>query len=258
VSAASDPSATPVFSPIVVIPVYNHGGAIGAMTQGVLKHDVPCLLIDDGSESGCASVLDALAARHPEQVSLLRLPTNQGKGQAVMAGLREASRRGFSHALQIDADGQHDPSDIAGFLDEARAHRDAVICGCPVYDASVPKLRLYGRYATHVWVWINTLSFDIRDSMCGYRVYPLAPAVDLMDTTKLGRRMDFDGDILVRLYWRGIEVRNRETRVTYPLDGISHFNVWRDNLRISRMHATLFFGMLARLPLLIARKWRRT
>jgi hypothetical protein len=82
--------------------------------------------------------------------------------------------------------------------------------------------------------------------------------VDLMDTTKLGRRMDFDGDILVRLYWRGIEVRNRETRVTYPLDGISHFNVWRDNLRISRMHATLFFGMLARLPLLIARKWRRT
>jgi len=101
-------------------------------------------------------------------------------------------------------------------------------------------------------------SFDIRDSMCGYRVYPLAPTLALMDSTKLGRHMDFDGDILVRLYWRGVEVRNRQTRVTYPLDGISHFNIWRDNLRISRMHATLFFGMLARLPLLVSRKWRRT
>ena len=253
----SDDTATAAFSPIVVIPVYNHGAAIGAMVEGVRKHGVPCLLVDDGSDPDCAGVLDALAASHPDQVSLLRLPSNQGKGGAVMAGLREASRRGFSHALQIDADGQHDPADIPGFLAEAQAHPDAVICGCPVYDASVPKVRLYGRYATHVWVWINTLSFDIRDSMCGYRVYPLAPTLALMGAVKLGRRMDFDADILVRLYWRGVVVRNRETRVTYPLDGISHFDIWRDNLRISRMHATLFFGMLVRSPMLIARKWRR-
>lgn len=253
----SDDTASAAFSPIVVIPVYNHGAAISAMIAGVRKHGVPCLIVDDGSDVDCAGVLDALVASHPDLVSLLRLPSNQGKGAAVMAGLREAARRGFSHALQIDADGQHDPADIPGFLAEARAHPDAVVCGCPVYDASVPKVRLYGRYATHVWVWINTLSFDIRDSMCGYRVYPLAPTLALMDAAKLGRRMDFDADILVRLYWRGVVVRNRETRVTYPLDGISHFDIWRDNLRISRMHATLFFGMLVRSPVLIARKWRR-
>ena len=245
------------FAAVVVIPVYNHGGAIGAMVEGVCRHGVHCLLVDDGCEPACAQVLDALAARHPADVSLLRLPENQGKGRAVMAGLREASRRGFSHALQIDADGQHDPADIPGFLAESRTHPEAVICGCPVYDASVPKVRLYGRYATHVWVCINTLSFDIRDSMCGYRVYPLAPTIALMDAQALGARMDFDGDILVRLYWRGVVVRNRETRVTYPLDGVSHFRIWRDNLRISRMHARLFFGMLARLPVLIARKRRR-
>jgi glycosyltransferase involved in cell wall biosynthesis len=257
-SAAIDNMATAPFSPIVVIPVYNHGDAIGAMLDGVRKHDVHCLLVDDGSEPGCAGVLDALVACHPDQVSLLRLPGNKGKGQAVMAGFREAARRGFTHVLQIDADGQHDPADIPGFLTEARAHPDAVICGCPIFDASVPKVRLYGRYATHVWVWINTLSFDIRDAMCGYRVYPLAPTLALMDTAKLGARMDFDTDILVRLYWRGLRVRNRETHVTYPSDGISHFRIWRDNLRISRMHATLFFGMLVRLPMLVSRKWRRT
>lgn len=249
--------AASAFSPVVVIPVYNHGAAVGAMLQGIRKHGVPCMLVDDGSDPDCARVLDALVAADTDHVSLLRLPVNQGKGAAVMAGLRAASRRGFSHALQIDADGQHDPRDLPAFLEEARAHPGAVICGCPIYDASVPKARLYGRYATHVWVWINTLSFAIRDAMCGYRVYPLAATLALIDAVKVGRRMDFDVDILVRLHWRGVIVRNRATRVTYPLDGVSHFDVWRDNLRISRMHAMLFVGMLVRSPMLILRKWRR-
>jgi len=256
--SASQPLATAnAFSPVVVIPVYNHEGAIGAMLDGVLRQGAPCLLVDDGSDAACARVLDALAVANPGTVSLLRLPFNQGKGAAVVAGLREASRRGHTHALQIDADGQHDPADIPGFLADARAHPDAVICGCPRYDASVPKLRYYGRYATHVWVWINTLSFDIRDGMCGFRVYPLTPTLALLDNQRIGARMDFDVDILVRLHWRGVPVRNRETRVTYPSDGVSHFDVWRDNLRISRMHATLFLGMLLRSPWLLARRLRR-
>jgi glycosyltransferase involved in cell wall biosynthesis len=245
------------FSAIVVIPVYNHGGAIGTMVDGIRLHGVPCLLVDDGSSADCAAVLDQLAAAHPEQVSLLRLPVNQGKGGAVMAGLREAARRGYTHALQIDADGQHNPAEIPEFLAEARQYPEALITGCPVYDKSVPKGRLYGRYATHIWVWINTLSFDIRDSMCGYRVYPLATTVALIDSVNIGKRMDFDSEILVRMHWRGVALRNRETRVTYPLDGVSHFDVLRDNVRISRMHAKMFFGMLIRLPMILANKWRR-
>jgi glycosyltransferase involved in cell wall biosynthesis len=256
-SIAGDAGSASAFSPVVVIPVYNHVGAIGAMVEAVRGHRVHCLLVDDGSEAECARVLDALVAKHADQISLVRLPSNRGKGLAVIAGLREAARRGHTHALQIDADGQHDPDDIPGFLAEASAHPDAVICGCPVYDASVPRSRLYGRYVTHVWVWINTLSFDIRDSMCGYRVYPLAPTLALIDAVALGARMDFDSDILVRLHWRGLRVRNRPTRVTYPADGVSHFDVVRDNLRISRMHARLFLGMLVRAPMLLARKWRR-
>jgi glycosyltransferase involved in cell wall biosynthesis len=245
------------FSAIVVIPVYNHGGAIGAMVERIRGLGVPCLLVDDGSAADCALVLDQIAAEHSGWVSLLRLPDNEGKGGAVMAGLREAMRRGYSHALQIDADGQHDPADIPGFLAEAEQYPQALVTGCPIYDASVPKGRLYGRYATHIWVWINTLSFDIRDSMCGYRVYPLAPTIALIDSVKIGRRMDFDSEILVRMHWRGVPLRNRATRVTYPLDGVSHFDVWRDNLGISRMHAMLFFGMLIRLPALLLNKWRR-
>jgi glycosyltransferase involved in cell wall biosynthesis len=239
---------------LVVIPVYNHGEAIGHVVSAVLTHHLPCLLVDDGSEPGCAAVLRTLVERYPGQVSLVRLDQNQGKGGAMMAGLREALRSGYRYALQIDADGQHDTTDIPTFLALSRGHPDAVITGCPVYDESVPKGRLYARYLTHVWVWINTLSFAIRDSMCGFRVYPLQPVVQLINDVNIGKRMDFDCEILVRLHWRRIEIVNQPTRVTYPLDGVSHFKAWLDNALISRMHAQLFAGMLLRSPLLLWRK----
>jgi hypothetical protein len=131
-----------------------------------------------------------------------------------------------------------------------------VISGYPVYDESVPAIRFYCRYLTHVWVWINTLSLQIRDSMCGFRVYPVAPVIALAARQKIGARMNFDTDIIVRLYWEGLDVVNLPTRVSYPSDGVSHFRVWLDNVLITRMHATLFFGMLLRMPKLLMRKWR--
>jgi glycosyltransferase involved in cell wall biosynthesis len=238
-----------------VIPVYNHGLAVGAVVRALRLHGLPVLMVDDGSEPGCAQVLEALA--QTDGVSLLRLPINQGKGGAMMAGLRAAHGAGFSHALQIDADGQHDGSDVPRFVAAARLRPEAFICGCPIYDATVPKGRLYGRYATHVWVWINTLSLAVRDSMCGFRVYPLAPTVALIDGAHIGRRMDFDVEIAVRLVWSGLPVVNQPTRVHYPADGVSHFRLLHDNLRISAMHTRLFFGMLLRLPQLLWRKVQR-
>jgi glycosyltransferase involved in cell wall biosynthesis len=239
---------------VVVVPVYNHPATIGAVAAQVRAHGLRCILVDDGSSADCAAVLDALAAQHPQDILLVRLPANQGKGAAMVAGFREAARRGHTHVLQVDADGQHDCADIPKFLAQARGNPAAVVAGCPIWDESVPKGRLYGRYATHVWVWINTLSFDIRDSMCGFRLYPLASLMPLLDAVQIGSRMDFDSDVIVRLHWRGVPVLNQPTRVTYPQDGISHFRMWRDNVRISAMHARLFLGMLWRAPLLLWRK----
>ena len=216
---------------------------------------LPCLIVDDGSGAETALLLDELVARHA-WITLLRLPLNQGKGGAVIQGLRQAAALGFTHALQLDADGQHDLADVPRLLAEAREYPQALISGAPVYDESVPKGRLYGRYATHVWVWINTLSLAIADSMCGFRAYPLAATIAMLDRESVGLRMDFDIEIIVRLHWAGVPVRNLPTRVTYPLDGVSHFDLWRDNVRISRMHARLFFGMLPRAPGLLARRLR--
>jgi glycosyltransferase involved in cell wall biosynthesis len=245
-----------MFKPVIIVPVYNHEHAIGTVLAGLLRHGTPCILVDDGSSTACATVLDALAQKHAGSVELVRLPHNQGKGAAVLAGFRHAAQRGYTNALQIDADGQHNTDDVPNFLALAAQHPQAIICGHPVYDESVPKARLYGRYATHIWVWINTLSLDIRDSMCGFRVYPVAAVNALAARRAIGVRMNFDTDIIVRLYWDGLQVLNVPTRVSYPTDGVSHFRVWRDNVLISWMHTVLFFGMLPRIPRLLARKWQ--
>jgi glycosyltransferase involved in cell wall biosynthesis len=243
-----------VFDPVAVVPVFNHPATIPEVTRQILAHGLRCILVDDGSSADCAEVLDRIAADHRSEVSLVRLASNQGKGAAMVAGFRAAAARGHTHVLQIDADGQHACGDIPLFLAQAQRHPRTVVAGCPVYDESVPRARLYGRYATHVWVWINTLSLDIRDSMCGFRVYPLASLLPLLDAVRIGRRMDFDSDVIVRLHWRGVPVVNQPTRVTYPQDGISHFRMLGDNVRISLMHARLFFGMLWRSPQLLWRK----
>ncbi len=241
------------FKPCLLIPIYNHKDSICGTVGRLVQYGLPIYIVDDGSDEATRTVLDELAGKHA-LVSLTRLQQNSGKGAAVMHGMRKAFSDGFSHALQIDADGQHDSSDVPRFLERGAANPEAVICGKPVYDDSVPKSRLYGRFITHFWVWIETLSFAIADSMCGFRLYPLAATCSLIDEASIPTRMDFDTTIAVRLAWRGIQFENIATRVTYPSDGVSHFNMLRDNLRITKMHTLLTCGMLLRLPLLLWRK----
>lgn len=255
--AASLTAGGPAFRPCVLIPVYNHEEPIGAIVERLLRLlNIPILLVNDGSSDRCRERLESLAAAHP-RVELLQLPINRGKGGALKAGFRHALQLGFTHALQLDADGQHDVNDADRFLAQSRAHPAAIICGCPIYDDSVPALRFYARYLTHVWIWINCLSLAVKDSMCGFRVYPLAGSVALIDAEATGNRMDFESEIMVRWVWRHGQVVNQPTRVTYPEDGISHFAPWRDNYLISKMHATLFFGMLVRLPRIVWQRLRR-
>jgi len=241
----------------VVIPVFDHEHAIGTVVDAILQHQLPCILVDDGSSAGCANKLTALTLASPQQISLVRLDENQGKGAAVIAGIKAAYEKGYTHALQIDADGQHAMGDIPRFLNAAAEHPLAIVTGSPVFDESIPKIRFYSRYLTHVFVWLNTLSFDIKDSMCGFRLYPLDLVMALLAQQNIGRRMNFDTDILVRLHWKGVEVINLPTRVTYPTDGVSHFRLWFDNLLITRMHCQHFFGMLLRLPVLLVRRLKK-
>ncbi|MFV8782822.1 glycosyltransferase family 2 protein [Microbulbifer sp. SA54] len=230
-----------------VIPVYNHEGAIGGTLDSLRAFGIPCVLIDDGCDQACRETLKRLAAAEPDWLHLVVREKNGGKGAAVKSGLREAQRLGYSHAIQVDADGQHNPADIPQFIEQSAANPQALICGYPVYDRSVPMGRFIARYLTHIWVWINSRSFEIRDSMCGLRSYPLAQTVALLDEEFTGDRMDFDPEVLVRWHWRGYGLIQLPVKVCYPTDGVSHFRGFEDNLLISAMHTRLFFGMLARL-----------
>ncbi|MGK2741969.1 glycosyltransferase family 2 protein [Tepidicaulis sp. LMO-SS28] len=243
------------FRPCLIVPAFNHGISARALTEAAAPLGLPVFLVDDGSTLEQEALQEAANAAH---VTLIRRGVNGGKGAAVMTGLEAAHEAGFTHALQIDADGQHDSAEIPGFLEAAKTDPGAMIAGAPRYDESVPRIRLIARYLTHVWVWIETLSFDIEDAMCGFRVYPLEPVMRILQTARPGRRMDFDPEILVRLHWAGVPVRARPARVIYPEGGRSNFRLFADNGLITLMHTRLFFGMLRRLPMLLARKAGRT
>ncbi|HQZ59446.1 MAG TPA: glycosyltransferase family 2 protein [Acinetobacter sp.] len=239
----------------IVIPVYNHPHYLADLVQYLEQFQFPIILVNDGSHAECTAILRKLDQQF-DQVSLIEHVENKGKGQAVITGLRYAAHIGMTHALQLDADGQHHWDDVAKFFQLSQQQPEAMVIGQPIFDASVPKKRLYGRYITHFWVWVNSLSFDIKDSMCGFRIYPLDTTIAVLNKAKFQPRMGFDSEILVRLKWEDVPFINVPTPVIYPEHGISHFDAWRDNIGLSKAHATLFIEMLKRLPQLLLRKFK--
>lgn len=239
----------------IVIPNFNHTLFLDELISKLVQFDLPIIMVNDASNAQATELFRELAKKH-QLLTVLEHQVNQGKGGAVQTGLHAAFKQGYSHALQVDADGQHNIDDVEKLIAESRSFPDALISGKPIYDESIPKSRYYARNITHFWVWIETLSFKIKDTMCGYRVYPLLATVGLLQQQKLGKRMDFDIEVMVRLFWKNIEFRFIDTAVEYPEHGVSHFRALEDNVLISWMHTRLFFGMLPRIPQLIFRKFK--
>jgi glycosyltransferase involved in cell wall biosynthesis len=233
------------FNACAIVPVYNHEAPVVRVAHRLRSLGLPVILVDDGSSSSCAAILDQLATE--SGITLKRHVHNAGKGGAVKTGLACAAELGFTHALQVDADGQHDLDDVPRLLAAAQAAPTAMICGQPIFDASIPKLRKLSRYLTHGLVAINSMSGKMYDAMCGYRVYPVDAMSRIVTEERTGNRMDFDPEILVYWSWRKLPVETVDTRVRYPEDGQSHFRLVLDNWFITRMHIRLFLRMLWRL-----------
>lgn len=236
-----------------LIPFYNHPEAIGHVVEQLSIYSLHIIIVDDGSDERSKSSLRALSDM--PNVTLVTRRVNGGKGAAVITGMREALKMGYTHVLQVDADGQHDLEKIPELLRLSEQYPDRIISGMPVYDDSVPTNRKLWRYATHVLVWIHTLSFEIRDSMCGFRIYPLEKTLNVIDSrNEFGQRMDFDIEILVRSLWADLHVVQLPVGVRYPIDGVSHFQLFNDNFLITKLHIRLFFGMLLNSPKLLLRR----
>lgn len=236
-----------------IIPSFNHSAKLAEICQTLRANNLGIIIVDDASSANHQQKLQQLSAAH-QDIQLIRHAENQGKGGAVISGLLAADKLGYQHALQVDADGQHDLNDIESMLCLSAKFPQALISGQPVYNQSIPKGRLWGRAITHFWVHIETLSLQVKDTMCGFRVYPVNQTCQLLAQVKLGKRMDFDIEIMVRLFWRNTEIKFIPTNVDYPEDGQSHFRALHDNILISWLHTRLVFGMLLRLPMLITQR----
>lgn len=232
-----------------LIPTYNHHTRLPWIVQRLRLAGIPVFIVDDGSDQATQSVLKSI-----DGAQVLRMPVNSGKGAAMEAGFKWVAGLGYTHAFQIDADGQHALDDLALFMELSKKNPQALISGKPVYDATIPLGRKIGRWFTHFWVWIETLSFRISDSMCGFRIYPLQRSLDILNTSKVGRRMDFDTEIMVRMFWNGTPVLMHPVKVVYPEGNLSNFDVIQDNWRITKMHTRLVFSMLMKLPSILFRR----
>ena len=211
------------FKPCIVIPCYRHVEILINRLPNILRLGIKIIVVDDGNPEPKASRLREFV-NHTCQV-LVRQEKNRGKGSAVYAGLKKASELGFTHALQLDADGQHKLDAVPLFLKFGKENPEKLINGTPVYDETAPKGRILGRYMTHFWVGVELGKFRVIDTMCGMRMYPVKETLAILDNVKVGKRMEFDTEIFVRVY----------------TGGLSNFSMFSDNLRISRMHTKLCF-----------------
>lgn len=239
----------------LLVPHYNHDAQFINFLPKLMTTNLPCIVIDDGSQEDSLDKVKTAIQEFP-QTEVISLGYNRGKGAAVLFGMHYARAKGFTHVIQIDADGQHDAADIEKFVTASRRQPDVFICGRPVFDASAPKARMYGRKVTEFWVALETWSLKIKDGLCGFRVYPLHNVERVLDHSFIGPRMAFDTEILVKAIWLDIELVFVDTKVQYHQQGVSHFCYLKDNFALIRLHTRLMLGMLRYLPQLILRLFR--
>jgi len=246
----------PSKSHLVLIPSYNPGDKALETVRAARVQWNPVWVIVDGSTDGSTEELTAMARGDPGMRVLVR-ERNGGKGAALLDGLIAARREGFTHALTMDADGQHPAGRIRAFMGASMAAPEAMILGDPVFDASAPRIRLRGRRIANWCTNLETLWAGVHDTLFGFRVYPIAPLIEVMRRNRWMRRFDFDPEAVVRLTWRGMPLVNLPAPVQYftaEEGGVSHFNYWRDNVLLTSMYLRLLAGFVIRLPALIARR----
>lgn len=246
-------------SPCVIIPTYNSGPLLLETLHRALQQGFPVFVIVDGSTDGSDLSLPSPlpsnghvgSSSSPPPLQVHRLPKNQGKGFALIKGMRIALQQGFTHALTLDADGQHTVEDIPAMFALCTQNPDAMILGSPIFGPDAPPERVFGHRIANWWTNLETLWAGIADSLFGLRIYPIPQSLELLSKTTRGRRYDFETVLAVHLCWSGVRPISFPTHVSYPPKaegGLSHFHYLRDNLLLIQTHFFLVLGMLKRLP----------
>jgi glycosyltransferase involved in cell wall biosynthesis len=256
-SLPADQPYTPVTTAhLLLIPSYNTGTRLFPTVATIRSKQWPVWVVIDGSTDGTGQELARMAVNDPD-LRVLVLPRNQGKGAAILHGIRQARAHGFTHVVTVDADGQHSADHIETLVVLSHAHPEAMVLGVPVFDASAPTERILGHRIANFWSDLVTLRSGIGNSLFGFRVYPVAPLLRTFEETRFMRGFDFESEAAIRLSWRGVPVVNVPTPVRYfrrEDGGVSHFNYLRDNILLVFMYVRLLVVLPTRLPGILARR----
>lgn len=251
---------------LVVVPTYNNAGTIGTLMAGLIKYASDILVVDDGCTDVTGEILSTFGFRKlhdtgirmkgagrefrsvsgqvPEQAVLsgrtvLKHPSNMGKGRALKDALVLASATGWKYVVTIDADGQHFPSDIPAFVDALLAGPDSLYVGSRnLRSENMPRRNTFANRFSNFWYRVET-GIRLDDTQCGFRVYPLGRAdYSGWYYTSL---YEFELEAIVYAAWSGTEVRNVPVNIHYPPEGerVSHFRPVRDFTRISLLNTVL-------------------
>lgn len=216
----------------VVIPVFNHGLTVGRVARGAKAHG-PVIVVNDGSTDDTPQVLAAEVG-----LTVVTLPTNQGKAAALRAGFARAGELGFTHAITIDADGQHSTAALPGFIAACRRQPEAFLIGVRDFKAAgAPFARRATNALSNFWFRFET-GTPLADTQCGYRCYPLAAIRPLRVSA---RRYAYELEIMVKAAWAGVPLVPLPVAADYaaPTSRLSHFHPLRDMASMSRLHGRL-------------------
>lgn len=225
---------------VVLVPTFNHGAALGGVLRSLDGCGLPIIVVNDGATDDTASILNRWLADSAQEGTrmVVGFSENKGKAEALRSGFALATRRGFTHALTIDSDGQHDPGDLPRIIAAANERPSALVVGArSERGAKGPLLSRVGRAISNMLVWIES-GVRITDSQSGMRAYPLNGMAAIRARSG---RYGFETEVLTLAGWEGRAVIEVPIRCIYGVPGgrTTHFRVGRDSFDAALMHARL-------------------
>jgi hypothetical protein len=216
-------------SVVGIVPLYNHALTVPEVLSGLHAHGLYAVIVDDGSTDGGADIAEQWLIANGASGQVIRLSRNQGKAAALLAGFAAAADRGATHALTIDADGQHDSARIAAFLKALPTEcpeQTLVLGDRRALPRTYPTARLFGRFLSGLAVR-TACGAIVGDAACGMRLYPLVMTRTLRC---ISGRYAWEEEAIIRLVWAGASVQQVEIPVIYRDAAVapSHYQFGRD------------------------------
>ena len=218
---------------LALIPAYQEGPRIATVVEGALLH-LPVVVVDDGSTDDTAARAGAAGA------TVIRLDPNAGKGAGLRAGFRHALESGAEAVVTLDADGQHDPAEIATFVAAFEAARPELIVGRRDFR-SMPLVRRVSN-TLGGWVLSAAVGRRIPDNQSGYRLIGRRLMTALLASDESG--FEFEVEMIARCIALGLPMADVPIRTIYRGEP-SHIRPWRhltEFLRASRDAARIVRG----------------